>query len=65
MYDWKKRLHHERCIRDALVACGNKAPDQPDPSGGFVPIEARVFKGLISGTMKANTQSAFTVWMVR
>lgn len=47
MKDWEKRLAHERTCRDALVACGNRAPSRPDPEGGLVTVQVRVFKGAV------------------
>ncbi len=47
MQAWEKRLAHARCVRDALVACGNPAPKQEDPPGGLIEIRCRVFVGAI------------------
>lgn len=41
---WQIRLAHDRVVRDALVACGNPAPIKPDPPGGLVQIQAKIFK---------------------
>lgn len=43
MKDWEKKLAHERAVRDAWVACGNPAPDKPDPPGGLIQVEPRIF----------------------
>lgn len=40
---WPAQLAHERVVRDAWVACGNPAPTQPDPPGGLIRVEPRVF----------------------
>ena len=43
MKTWQQMLAHEKVCRDALVACGNQAPEEPDPPGGFFAVNARMF----------------------
>lgn len=45
--EWKKRLEHQRAIRDAYVAMGNPAPDRPDPEGGLIMVPFRRFNGKV------------------
>lgn len=47
MERWEKNLKHERDVRDALVACGNPKPTEPDPDGGVIRVPVRIFKGRI------------------
>lgn len=44
---WKVRLEHDRAVRDAYVACGNKAPEEPDPDGGMFSVQVRRYDGKI------------------
>lgn len=47
MKEWEKRLAHAKADRDALVACGNPAPNRPDPPGGMIPVKALRFSTAI------------------
>ena len=45
MEPWEKRLAHAKVCRDALVACGNPAPKEPDPKGGLMHVICQRFDG--------------------
>ena len=45
--DWEERLNHARACRDALIVCGNKAPEKPDPPGSLRLVQARTFNGRV------------------
>lgn len=47
MVNWEKRLKHDRVVRDALVDCGNKKPDRPDPPGGLIEVQPLVYNSEI------------------
>ena len=47
MEEWQLRLEHEKVVRDALLACGNKkASEEPDGPGYLIPVtEISIFIG--------------------
>lgn len=47
MQEWEKRLAHDRAVRDAYIAMGNRKPDRPDPEGGLIWCSARRFDSRI------------------
>lgn len=55
MIPWEKRLAHDRQARDAFVACGNPAPNKPDPPGGLILVTVRKFDGKIFFAKMAET----------
>lgn len=47
MEPWERHLKHEKDCRDALIACGNPAPIEPDPEGGMIRVICQRFDGKI------------------